>query len=94
VADRSVVGLGFRAGNVLQVTLPLLCRSGPCGAVGLRTSRPCTIGVAVILLTGSPTTLIDTYNAQGHHETCGWARLPVDHHPLAAQQAGLLTGSG
>ncbi len=62
LTDRSWVG--FRAGNVLQVTLPLLAARGLAGLWDSGRRRLATIGIAVILLTGSPTTLIDTYNAQ------------------------------
>jgi len=62
LTDRSWVG--FRAGNILQVTLPLLAARGLAGLWDSGGRRLATIGTAVILLTASPTTLIDTYNAQ------------------------------
>jgi hypothetical protein len=62
LTDRSWVG--FRAGNVLQVTLPLLAARGLAGLWDSGRRSLATIGVAIILLTASPTTLIDTYNAQ------------------------------
>ena len=62
LTDRSWVG--FRAGNVLQVTLPLLAARGLAGLWDSGRRSLATIGIAVILLTASPTTLIDTYNAQ------------------------------
>jgi hypothetical protein len=62
LTDRSWVG--FRAGNVLQVTLPLLAARGLAGLWDSGRRSLATMGVATLLLTASPTTLIDTYNAQ------------------------------
>ena len=62
LTDRSWVG--FRAGNILQVTLPLLAARGLAGLWDSGRRGLAGLGVAVILLTASPTTLIDTYNAQ------------------------------
>jgi len=62
LTDRSWVG--FRAGNILQVTLPMLVARGFAlmfDAGGKALLAPV---VAVLLLAGSPTTLIDAYNAQ------------------------------
>ncbi len=62
LSDRSWVG--FRAGNILQVTLPLLAARGLAGLWDSRRRAVAVGTTAVILLAGSPTTLIDTYNAQ------------------------------
>ncbi|MBM3750619.1 MAG: hypothetical protein FJW21_05485 [Acidimicrobiia bacterium] len=61
LTDRAWVG--FRAGNIFQITLPMLV------AVGLtrleRIGRHVvTVTVALLLLAGLPTTLIDAFNAQ------------------------------
>ncbi len=59
--------VGFRAGNVLLVTLPLLAARGfaglTAGPARWRRTTAVTIGV-VLLLAGGPTTVIDAYNAQ------------------------------
>ena len=62
ITDRAWVG--FRAGNVLLATMPMLAA---WGLVRLRdrTSAAVVIGLfAVLLVAGAPTTLIDAYNAQ------------------------------
>ena len=62
LSDRSWVG--FRAGNILQVTLPLLAARGLAGLWD--SGQRAVVGgvTAVILLAGCPTTIVDTYNAQ------------------------------
>lgn len=55
--------IGFRAGNIFQITLPML------GAVGLsalaaRSRTAAVVCVAVLLVVGAPTTVIDVHNAQ------------------------------
>lgn len=62
LTDRSWVG--FRAGNVLQVTLPLLAARGIAGLWDSGRRKLVAVGFATLLLAGAPTTLIDTYNAQ------------------------------
>jgi len=62
LTDRSWVG--FRAGNILQVTLPLLAARGIAGLWDAGRRGTVTAGVALLFLAGAPTTLIDTYNAQ------------------------------
>ena len=62
LTDRSWVG--FRAGNILQVALPMLIARGFAllfDAGGRALAAPV---FAVLLATGAPTTLIDTFNAQ------------------------------
>lgn len=56
--------VGFRAGNILQATLPLLVARGLAGLTGKgRTGLAATL-VVVVLAAGAPTTIIDAYNAQ------------------------------
>lgn len=62
LTDRSWVG--FRAGNVLQVTLPMLAARGFAGLADVGGLRLVAPAVALLLAAGAPTTLIDTYNAQ------------------------------
>jgi len=55
--------VGFRAGNVLQVTLPMLAAAGL--AMLWDASRRTAVALtAILLVVGAPTTLIDTFNAQ------------------------------
>ena len=63
VSITDIAWVGFRAGNILQVTLPMLGAAG-LAAVASR-SRRAAIGLTLGLLAlGAPTTLIDTFNAQ------------------------------
>lgn len=62
LTDRSWVG--FRAGNILQVSLPLLVARGLAGLAAANRKGVAWAVVAVLLVAGSPTTLVDTYNAQ------------------------------
>ena len=62
LSDRSWVG--FRAGNVLQVTLPLLAARGLAGLWDSGKRAVVGSATAALLLAGSPTTLVDTHNAQ------------------------------
>jgi hypothetical protein len=81
--------VGFRAGNILQVTLPMLVARG---LLGFAESGFAWIGasiVAVAMIAGAPTTLIDAYNAQdvANRETGpGFTWTDV---LTPAQQAGL-----
>jgi hypothetical protein len=87
LTDRSWVG--FRAGNVLQVTLPMLVARGlvVLGDVGHR--RIATLLVSVALLAGLPTTLVDTYNAQDITNLRMGPGFPWTITLSPAQQAGL-----
>ena len=63
VSITDIAWVGFRAGNILQVTLPLLAAAG-LAALASR-SRRAAVGLTVgLLILGAPTTLIDTFNAQ------------------------------
>jgi hypothetical protein len=62
LSDRSWVG--FRAGNILQVTLPMLAARGFAGLLDVAGARVLGVILAALLLSGAPTTLIDAYNAQ------------------------------
>jgi hypothetical protein len=62
LSDRSWVG--FRAGNILQVTLPILAARGFALLADLGGRALLAPAFAVLLATGAPTTLIDAFNAQ------------------------------
>ena len=62
LSDRSWVG--FRAGNLLQVMLPMLAARAFAGLQDAGGTRVFAGAAIVLVLAGSPTTLIDTYNAQ------------------------------
>ena len=62
LTDRSWVG--FRAGNILQVMLPMLAARGFAGLGGAGGRRALAPLVLALVLAGAPTTLIDFYNAQ------------------------------
>jgi hypothetical protein len=62
LTDRSWVG--FRAGNILQVCLPLLVARGFAGLADAAGRGAAWTLVGALLVVGSPTTVIDTYNAQ------------------------------
>ena len=63
VSLTDIAWVGFRAGNLLQVTLPLLAAAGLATAF-LRARRATAALVAVLLAAGAPTTLVDAFNAQ------------------------------
>jgi hypothetical protein len=56
--------VGFRAGNILQVTLPMLVARGLAGLAETGLSAVGMVLVAAATLAGAPTTLIDARNAQ------------------------------
>ena len=58
--------VGFRAGNLLFVTLPMLAARGLAGLArtSARSRVVATAAVVLILIAGAPTTIIDAYNAQ------------------------------
>ncbi len=62
LSDRSWVG--FRAGNLLQVMLPMLAARAFAGLQDAAGPRVFAAAAIVLVLAGSPTTLIDAYNAQ------------------------------
>jgi hypothetical protein len=62
ITDRAWVG--FRAGNVLLTTMPMLAARG-LTMLRDRTSMVVVAAfVALLLVAGAPTTIVDTYNAQ------------------------------
>jgi hypothetical protein len=87
LTDRSWVG--FRAGNILQVLLPMLVARGLTGLVDSGRLRLATVGVAAILAAGAPTTLIDTYNAQDITNVKMGPGFPWTIRLSPEQQAGL-----
>ncbi len=63
VSLTDIAWVGFRAGNLLQVTLPMLAAVGI--AALFQWSRAASVGlVSLLLVAGAPTTVIDTFNAQ------------------------------
>jgi hypothetical protein len=81
--------VGFRAGNILQVTLPMFVARA---LMGLSNMRAAKLGGGVVVaatLLGAPTTVIDAYNAQdvaNRHPGPGFYWTDV---LTPAQQAGL-----
>lgn len=61
LTDRAWVG--FRAGNIFQITLPMLAAVGIARWMAW-SPRAAVAAVALVLVVGAPTTLIDTFNAQ------------------------------
>jgi hypothetical protein len=62
LSDRSWVG--FRAGNILQVVLPMLAARAFAALADRGGTRVLTATAVILVAAGAPTTLIDTYNAQ------------------------------
>ncbi len=62
LTDRSWVG--FRAGNILQVLLPMLVARGFAGLSQTGHRTVAVVVFAAALVAGAPTTAIDAYNAQ------------------------------
>ena len=62
LTDRAWVG--FRAGNILLTTLPMLVARGIAGLTDAGWRRTVVVAALVSALAGAPTTLIDAYNAQ------------------------------
>jgi hypothetical protein len=62
ITDRAWVG--FRAGNVLLTTMPILAARGLSTILDRTSTVVAGAIVLVLLLAGAPTTIIDTYNAQ------------------------------
>ncbi len=75
ITDRAWIG--FRAGNLLQVALPLLVARGLAGLAEAGGLRVAASAFGALLLAGAPTTLIDTYNAQ---DTTNVAMMGADFH--------------
>lgn len=86
LTDRSWVG--FRAGNVLQVSLPVLAARGFAGLQRAGRGRLAVAAVAGLLCLGAPTTLIDTYNAQDISNLRMGPGFPWTITLSPAQQAG------
>lgn len=63
VSITDIAWVGFRAGNILQVTLPMLGAAG-LAALASRSRRAAVSLTVGLLILGAPTTLIDTFNAQ------------------------------
>ncbi|GMV21464.1 MAG: hypothetical protein AMXMBFR57_14130 [Acidimicrobiia bacterium] len=79
--------IGFRAGNILQISLPMAAAVG-LGRLAARSRRMAVPCWTLLLLVGAPTTLIDVFNAQDiENRAMGpgfrWA-IPVS----PAQQSG------
>jgi hypothetical protein len=87
LTDRSWVG--FRAGNILQVTLPLLAARALTGLLDAGYRRIAIVGVVALLMAGAPTTVIDTYNAQDIGNLHMGPGFPWTISLSPAQQAGL-----
>ena len=87
VSDRSWVA--FRAGNILQVVLPMLAARGLAGLADSGRRSAASLLVAAVLVTGAPTTLIDTFNAQDITNHGMGPGLPWTITLTSAQQAGL-----
>jgi hypothetical protein len=87
LTDRSWVG--FRAGNILQVTLPMLVARGLVVLDAAGNSRIGALIVSAVLLAGAPTTLVDTYNAQDISNLRMGPGFPWTITLSPAQQAGL-----
>lgn len=88
VSITDIAWIGFRAGNVFQITLPMLAAIG-LARVGNWSRRAMWGLVIPIVVIGAPTTLIDTFNAQDvNNRTMGpgfrWT-IPIS----PDQQAGL-----
>jgi len=81
--------VGFRAGNILQVTLPMLVARGLAGFAEAGMAAIGVVLVTAATLIGAPTTLIDARNAQdvaNRHAGPGFFWTDV---LTPAQQAGL-----
>lgn len=63
VSITDIAWVGFRAGNIFQVTLPMLAAVGLWRLAGVSRALG-VVAVVVLLVVGAPTTLIDTFNAQ------------------------------
>jgi hypothetical protein len=62
LTDRAWVG--FRAGNILLTTMPMLVARGFAGLAAAGWARVAAAAAVLGALAGAPTTLIDAYNAQ------------------------------
>jgi hypothetical protein len=64
IIDRAWVG--FRAGNILFVTMPMLAARGLTGLAmrGAAARTAATVAVVLLIAAGAPTTIIDAFNAQ------------------------------
>lgn len=87
LTDRSWVG--FRAGNILLVCLPMLAARGLAALADIGWRRMVTVLVAALLLAGAPTTIVDTYNAQDIGNLRMGPGFPWTITLSPAQQAGL-----
>lgn len=58
-----IAWVGFRAGNIFQVTLPMLAAVG-IARMADRSRAAAVAFVTVLVVAGAPTTLVDTFNAQ------------------------------
>lgn len=63
VSLTDIAWVGFRAGNIFQITLPMLAAVG-VARIADRSRAAAVAFVTVLVVAGAPTTVIDTFNAQ------------------------------